>query len=92
MTEKETAPLHVGRLEQHLALLQEQIQQLWVEVEALAAPELTAKLAGPEAALELGRSLQAEILRLQGELDQTETDLLREKNQLKLVESPSAGS
>ena len=50
MTKKETALLHVGRLEQHLALLQEQIQQLWVEVEALAAPELTAKLAGPEAA------------------------------------------
>ncbi|NCF43201.1 MAG: hypothetical protein GWP70_00060 [Proteobacteria bacterium] len=91
MTEKEPPLLHIGRLEQHLSALQEQIQQLWVEVEELSAPELVAQLAGPEAALELGRALQAEILRLQNELDQTETDLLREKIRLKPVDPSSAG-
>ena len=71
--------LHIGRLEQQMAGLERQIDQLSEEVVSLASLPDASSFSGPLAIEELAHSLRAEILRLKSELDACEQDLHRRR-------------
>ena len=82
MTEKDSALIHTGYLEQKLARIERQMDQLRSDVESVAISHMACQLSGQDAAKELGYSLRAELLRLQHELDLCESELLRRKAQM----------
>ena len=82
MTEKDSALIHTGYLEQKLARIARQMDQLRSDAESVATPLMACQLSGKDAAKELSYSLRAELLRLQHELDLCESELLRRKAQM----------
>ena len=82
MTEKDSALIQTGYLEQKLARIERQMDQLRSDVESVATSPLACQLSGQDAAKELGYSLRAELLRLQHELNLCESELLRRKAQI----------
>jgi len=81
MTKEESAAVLIGHLEQKLQRIEQQMDQLRIDVESLAASSMASQLSGPDAAKELGYSLRAELLRLQHELNLCESELLRSRAQ-----------
>ena len=82
MTEEDSASIHTGYLEQKLARIERQMDQLRSDVESVATSSKACQLSGQNAAKELGYSLRAELLRLQHELNLCESELLRRKAQM----------
>ena len=82
MTEEDSASIHTGYLEQKLARIERQMDQLRSCVESVATSPTACQLSGQNAAKELGYSLRAELLRLQHELNLCESELLRRKAQM----------
>ena len=82
MTEEDSASIHTGYLEQKLARIERQMDQLRSDVESVATSPMACQLSVQNAAKELGYSLRAELLRLQHELNLCESELLRRKAQM----------
>ena len=82
MMEEHSASIHTGYLEQKLARIERQMDQLRSDVESVATSTVACQLSGQDAAKELGYSLRAELLRLQHELNLCESELLRRKAQM----------
>ena len=82
MTDEDSASIHTGYLEQKLARIERQMDQLRSDVESVATSPKACQLSGQNAAKELGYSLRAELLRLQHELNLCESELLRRKAQM----------
>ena len=82
MTEEDSASIHTGYLEQKLARIERQMDQLRSDVESVVISPMACQLSGQDAAKELGYSLRAELLRLQHELNLCESELLRRKAQM----------
>lgn len=77
--------LHVGRLEQQLQRLNQQIHQLALEIDEIGTLANSVQISGPDSLNELRHGLQAEILRLNSELNECETELTEQRALLEKV-------